>query len=379
MAEKTGNSKKRKKLGESKKLVLAVESGGMCNFPGCRQVMIHQYEDGTCITNLVEHCHIIGHQCTGPRGHPTESALNATDPNNIILLCDKDHKIVDGNTSLYTVEKLLKMKEDHVKWWKDRTSNNTPARTLITSAGNLNNTGIIPLDADLIKSQLKGTYDIAEVYSLDVGEYLTKTNNWAKYKAAQESWWAAYQKRRNKFPSFVVCAINYIPLVIHLGTLLRSSPVEVFHSRVNTWMWDPLPDASTQTPFFHEEPLDAKDANVEEIALSISISGKVDDTSIFETTGKQLQIWKICVDNPGRDWFHYKEQLTEFTEVITRTFDSLVLRFKPLKGVHLFYAGPTPPALMLGYKLRASMHPKLVLYNYSMKTNPIYTRCFEVE
>ncbi len=384
MAKKASRSNNRlknksKNLGENKKLGLALESGGICNYPECRQVMIYEYEDGTYLANLVEFCHIIGKQCTGPRGHPSASEIYAAEPKNIILLCDKHHKIIDGNISLYPVGRLIKMKADHIKWYRGRISNTTDAWTLITSAGNINKTGTIPLDIELIKSQLKSTFNFAEVFTLDVEEYLTETNNWEKYKLAQENWWAAYQKRRNKFPKFVVCLINFIPLVIHLGTLLRSSPVETFNSRVNTWLWDELPAEKKEIKFFQEEILSEKDDRVEEIALSISISGSVEDSSIFEATGKQLKIWKIAVEKQDRDWFHYKEQLVQFTELITHTFDSLKPQFRKLKAVHLFYAGPTPPALMIGYKLRASMHPKLALYNYSVKTTPAYTRCFEVE
>lgn len=64
---------------------------------------------------LGEEAHIVARNEQGPRGLECDRS-DIDGYNNIILLCAGDHKRVDSQSSVYTVETLQKMKADHEAW-----------------------------------------------------------------------------------------------------------------------------------------------------------------------------------------------------------------------------------------------------------------------
>jgi len=60
-----------------------------------------------------EVCHIKGERATAPRYDPEQDDHERHGFDNLILLCNVHHKIIDDNPESYTVERLLAMKENH--------------------------------------------------------------------------------------------------------------------------------------------------------------------------------------------------------------------------------------------------------------------------
>ena len=91
-------------------------SGNLCGFPGCPEILVH---DGNRIDGRVtigEIAHIYGRSKRGPRPAPegfTNTRLHKYE--NLILLCPKHHKLIDGQPATYTVGVLLDMKSAHAK------------------------------------------------------------------------------------------------------------------------------------------------------------------------------------------------------------------------------------------------------------------------
>ena len=53
------------------------------------------------------------HREEGPRYNSKQTNIERNSYENLILLCGRHHTIIDGDPETYTVEKLLKFKEDH--------------------------------------------------------------------------------------------------------------------------------------------------------------------------------------------------------------------------------------------------------------------------
>ena len=360
---------------------LIAESGGICNIPECGEKLIFQYKDGNFV-KLVELSHIIGDSPKGPRGHPTNSILMAQDPENIILLCVKHHKIVDNNERDYSVETLKQMKENHIKWVNERLNGLKEATwTLVIHSGNITGTGAPNLDSEIIFRDFYGTHIIAETEEIIINEFLTKTKNWLEYQKKQEEWWQNFKKQDNKPKKFLICSINFIPLIIQLGYLIHdtyTTDIYQYHREEKTWKWKTLDETEAKQEFFLIETYDTKDLNIQEIALSISISGIVNDDDIFEAAGNNIKIIKINVIEPYRTWLKYKEQLIDFQKKFINLIDALVQQYKNLKKILLFYAGPTPIAFIIGSSINPTIHPQFILYNYFTKENPKYSKALEV-
>jgi hypothetical protein len=69
-----------------------------------------------------EEAHIVAREEDGPRGQSILSREQRDAYSNLILLCRKHHKIVDDQLNEYTVEKLHKLKIDHLRWIEENLS-----------------------------------------------------------------------------------------------------------------------------------------------------------------------------------------------------------------------------------------------------------------
>ncbi len=86
---------------------LFAHSGNRCAFPRCLSSII----DGKTIVGEV--CHIKAANVGGPRYDPKQTAAARHAYENLILLCSNHHVVVDDDPEAYTVERLIKMKNDH--------------------------------------------------------------------------------------------------------------------------------------------------------------------------------------------------------------------------------------------------------------------------
>lgn len=87
---------------------LYARSGNCCAFTGCH---VPIFEDDNQLTG--ECCHIEAFSHGGPRFNNTLSDSECNGYDNLILLCSRHHKIIDGNPLEYTVEILKEMKRSH--------------------------------------------------------------------------------------------------------------------------------------------------------------------------------------------------------------------------------------------------------------------------
>lgn len=88
--------------------LLFARSGNQCAFPECRA---HLIEDDDLLVGEI--AHITAALPGGPRYDPTLTREQRRDPDNLLLLCLRHHRVVDARVELFTAETLRKMKADH--------------------------------------------------------------------------------------------------------------------------------------------------------------------------------------------------------------------------------------------------------------------------
>jgi hypothetical protein len=105
---------------------LWAKSGNRCII--CRNELVQPSESSDGNVILGEECHIISEKVRGPRGEIYfDKDFDHYD--NLILLCAKDHKIIDEPNRVYSVEKLRRLKADHENWVKVTLENDVLAFT----------------------------------------------------------------------------------------------------------------------------------------------------------------------------------------------------------------------------------------------------------
>ena len=75
-----------------------------------------------------------------------------------------------------------------------------------------------------------------------------------------------------------------------------------------------------------------------------------------------------------RGFLHlYKNiELQELTKVLRRILAVIRDKVPRCTGIHIFYAGPTGGAIILGQTINPRMNPPVHLYQYSQQTSPRY-------
>ncbi len=360
---------------------LIAESAGRCNCPKCKEKLFVKFDDETTVT-LGEFCHIIGKKEMGPRGKVELSQILKEDPQNLIFLCAKHHKIIDQAPHKFPPEKLRQIKESHTKWVNDLLTGLPEAHwTLLIHKGNIEKKGVASIDESLIIRELYNKFCFVDTQELCVPEFLVETKNWIKFKDQQEIWWRELKNGADGNKKFVICSINFIPLAIHLGYLLGGTcPVEIFqyHQEEQNWDWKPYNANNKNLGFYSIEMDEERNLNLQEIALSISISAEINDESIIEILGNKIKIVKIRVDNANRLWLQFKEQLVVFQSVFIKLIDSLKNQYVNLARIHLFYAGPTPIAFKIGSSINYNMHPQFAIYNFNAKLSPNFSYVYDI-
>lgn len=108
---------------------LFAHSGNQCAYPGCGLPI---FEDNNQLTG--ECCHIEAYSKNGPRYNPALSDEKCNNYENLILMCSRHHKIIDGDSQTYSVDVLRSMKSTHEK--KYSASNLRLSETMINQLRN---------------------------------------------------------------------------------------------------------------------------------------------------------------------------------------------------------------------------------------------------
>lgn len=96
--------------------LLYAHSGNRCAFPGCSAPI---FEDSAQLTG--ECCHIEAYSPQGTRYNASQTDEERNQADNLMLLCSRHHKIIDGNPIDYTVAALHDMKAQHEQQYSAQT------------------------------------------------------------------------------------------------------------------------------------------------------------------------------------------------------------------------------------------------------------------
>jgi hypothetical protein len=101
--------------------LLFQKSGNRCAFSDCRRLLTASSDfDGDVV--LGEAAHIVAERANGPRGESCLSTAERNRYDNLILLCNTHHQLIDSAPQTYTVERLRAIKRDHEAWVESRLS-----------------------------------------------------------------------------------------------------------------------------------------------------------------------------------------------------------------------------------------------------------------
>lgn len=176
-------------------------------------------------------------------------------------------------------------------------------------------------------------------------------------------------------PRYAVFSLAPIPLAIHLGFLL-SDRVEVRcfqHDRDNyTWKWSQTNSDEADLKFtIRGLPQQVSKDN--EIAIRVSLSAKIEQHQTLNVISEITRFIDLEVKNPNIMWLCSPEQLRALRRTFRNILQNIRTYLPECKKIHLFYAGPTGGAIVIGQEINPRMNPPTVLYQFSQQNNPPYT------
>lgn len=331
---------------------LLVKSAGRCQYRGCNKSL---YNDLVTKRNFNQSylAHIVADEPGGPRGDAKLSEILAKDLNNLILLCDSHHRLIDKeDIPGHQKPLLLEMKKEH----EDRISRVTDIAAnmqshILTYRANV---GVHTCEVSYttVSQFLLPEYYPAETEAIDLSlsnsvERDKDVSFWSTETANLEK-----QFERKLHRSFAKGEIKHlsvfgfapIPLLVKLGTLINDVFVADIFQPVrspNTWK---LTDDISALTYFVIKPKKKYDL----VALNISLSASINNDRITKVLGEECSIYTITIDEPFNDYLKSKKELEYFSSTLRKLFNQIKSEYNAETPLHIFPAMPIATAIELG-------------------------------
>lgn len=96
--------------------ILWGKAAARCAMPDCRRQLVENICETDDPTLVGENCHILADKDGGPRSDQTMPTEDRNRYENLVLLCNVHHKIIDDNEAVWTVDRLKALKVAHEAW-----------------------------------------------------------------------------------------------------------------------------------------------------------------------------------------------------------------------------------------------------------------------
>lgn len=358
-------------------------AAGRCQYDGCNEKL---YEDPLTRTkfNQAYIAHIVADVPGGPRGHKTLSEILKADISNLMILCDRHHRLIDiEDVEGHPVERLTKMKRKHEERIDLLTEIKEEKRSNIVLYGsnigrhdsslNLNcaQEGIIPFrfpaEANCIELSLKNSS------SEDHDENFWKS----EVKNLEKLFERKVTQLRAERPikHYSIFGLAPQPLLIKLGTLFGDIyPADVYQLKKEpnvTWSW--FEDDTSTVTYQLSKPTLKTDL----VALKFSLSATISDKRVTKVLGKNCSIWELTTNNPSNDFIRKREHLSEYRTIVRSLLDEIKFIHGEDVKLHIFPAMPVSTSIELGRVWNPKSQLPLVLYDQNWK-NGGFSRAFEI-
>jgi hypothetical protein len=342
---------------------LFVSSGGRCQFKGCNDHLLSHHVTSAS-GNYAEQAHIVAYSPKGPRGDDSFDRANINDIRNLMLLCQRCHKLIDDHPDDYPVALLEEYKQEHEKRIFDVTGVAPEVQTrVITLAARIRNqVSKVPLDS--VVGALGGVhFNPREVWAMDLSDHdVTFLPYWpvAQYRITKEvSHFTDRATAQTAALPISVFGIARIPLLIHLGSILSNKvPVKVYNRQLldNDWSWKDAEPVSFTANWLRK--IEGAD-----VVILVSLSGTVlldklptelqNGTSVVEITANGVP--------PSRTCLEAQASMKDFQRCYLAALQEA--RALQPKHLHIVPAVPTAAAIHLGHNLLLDADPPALIYD----------------
>lgn len=373
--KQNGLSRKRPSIPDQVQRELWARAAGRCEFRGCNDLV---YKDRLTQKrdNLATISHIIAFSPDGPRGHRELSKLLEKDISNLMLSCRVHGKIIDSHDYVekYPVEELREYKREHEQRIRILTSIQEEAKThvlvlQVPIAGKS-----FTIDLVQVHQAILPRYPADEnALIIDLSDVAIREdvpgfwNFMAETVSSRFNELLAEGIKKGRINHISVFGLAPIPLLMHLGTLIGnkvSADLYQRHRESQNWIWQA--EAREVEGLFHVAKPEST-ISTRDVALILSISGRVDREKVQAATKKDFATYEILANNPSFHFMKSRERLCQFGVVYRSVLAEIRGRYGHECTVHLFPAAPAPVAIECGRSLMKKCDPSILVYDLHPK------------
>lgn len=349
---------------------LWVRAGGRCEFPSCPKVLWRDTLTGKEL-NTAYIAHIVADSPDGPRGDVELSPKLAKEFNNLMLLCDEHHTLIDTYVDEYPVALLQEYKRKHEEWIETLTATDPDMKThLLFFMDNIGDRATpLPLKDALVAAQ--PWYPAGSPMIIDLSQGPYRDGDEGYFQRRQEELGLLVEQRVRQrvrvdgITHLSIFALASIPLLIHFGHEVGDtipSNVFQFHRNKGRWKWqEPTED---DAKYVITLPSDAEVADSTTVVLNLSLSGTVQAAEIAAAMNEPYCTYKVTIPQPNREYLRAREQLDLFASEMRSLLALIRERHGHACCIHLFPAIPAPIAVRLGPVLLPKSDPTLYVYEH---------------
>lgn len=349
------------------RLLLWGKAAGRCQYLGCPERLGRDPVTGYEF-NSAYLAHIIADSPDGPRGHPELSELLKADISNLMLLCDRHHRLIDiADVAGHPTAALQKMKADHEERIELATELQVEHQTTLLLYGANIGEHASPLTLAAAKGAVfPQRYPSASPLQLGL------TGSEARDREAS-FWTNESENLRRQFERLVrprlneralasisLFAIAPQPLLMLFGSLLSDIPdIDVFqlHKEPRTWRWLD-DDASVEFKLKLPTRKDTGPA-----ALVLALSTPIARERITRVLGPSARVWELTIDTPSNDFLKSRGHLAAFRVAMRAAYSKIKAKVGDGVPLHVFPAVPVSIAVEVGRVRQPKADLPLVIYD----------------
>lgn len=351
-------------------------SGGRCEYKGCNKIL-HTDILTKKRYNSAYIAHIVADQPDGPRGDTVRSRLLCDNIDNLMLLCNEHHNLVDkvdigGHPEAW----LLAMKRQHeerIRRITDVAPNMTSEIILYGANIGVNNSALSYQSAS---EAILYDYYPANDYPIELGlknsPFADDTDTyWVVEEVNLTTQFNQKIKPRLMLGNthhYSVFAIAPQPLLIKLGVLLNDlNNVKVYqkHREPSTWKWQ---TASSEIKYVLREPADKTKIPV----LVFSLSATITHDRIRTVLGDNVSVWEVTISStPNNDFLKTEALLSDFRRTVRNAFDKIKLHHGCTELL-IFPAMPISASVELGRVWMPKVDMPMTIYDANKTKNDFY-------
>jgi hypothetical protein len=361
------------KIPERIKLLLWGKAGGRCEYEGCNELLwqdpLTKFE-----FNSAYIAHIIADKPMGPRGDPVLSKQLRFELSNLMLLCDRHHRLIDHEqVNEHSVERLSRMKEQHEHRIQFLTSltENKHSHVLLYGANIGNHSS--PVSWDRATPALLPDYYPAEKPAIELGMKNSSfvDNDPDYWQIERENLQKLFSNRVK--PRLLAGDINHLsifalapqPLLMELGHLLSDIPaaqVYQLHREPPNWKWQ---ESIDKVEYVVQKP-----ANIDQkvVALILALSATITPDRITDVLGNSVAIWTFTITGPNNDFLKSHEHLSAFRKSFRTLMDTIKAEHGQNTLLHVFPAVPVSVAVEIGRVRMPKADLTLRIYDQNRST-----------